>query len=344
MKTLRRHAALFAAFLLATLAPRAAAACAGCRNPNLPLTRLSNVQMIPGELRTSLALSGTALNVVHQDGCLDLTNCDEIPVQPRYIHNQNIYPGELRGIAEYALTPTWGVEAQLPFRVTKTTIRYQTLEGKPYPPPDPTVHHRNETLYGLGDPWLLGRYGTSLGGFVLTVRGGTTLPLGRTEPDPFALGDVGLRHQHIQFGTGTFDPVLAFDLSRAFGKVSFAAYGLALLTLYENSKGFQAGNRFFAGLSGGVTVREKYQSSLGLDVLNEAPERWQGVERQDGNLGRTELLLNLTLSASFDETTASLVVRVPVFRHIVQGSEDPGRLTSPIMASLILSHTFFSGG
>jgi hypothetical protein len=335
---------LLAAVLLTALAPRVAEACAGCRNPNLPITRLANVQLIPGEIRAAVALSGTAMNVVHQDGCLDLTNCDEIPKQPRYIHNQNIYPGELRAIGEYALTESWGVEAQLPFRVTKTTIRYQTLEGKPYPPPDPTVHHRNETLYGIGDPWLLGRYGKTLGGFVVTARAGTTLPLGRTEPDPFELGDLGLPHQHIQFGTGTFDPILAVDVSRAFGKLYLAAYAQAQLTLYQNSKGFRAGNRTFAGLSGGATFLEAWQGSLGVDVLNEQPEKWSGVVRQDGNLGRTELLLNLTLSRTFGETTASLVVRVPVYRHIVQGTEDPGNLTSPAMASLILSHTFLQGG
>jgi hypothetical protein len=334
---------LLAAVLLTALAPRVAEACAGCRNPNLPITRLANVQLIPGEIRAAVALSGTAMNVVHQDGCLDLTNCDEIPKQPRYLHNQNIYPGELRAIGEYSLTAHWGFEAQLPFRVTKTTIRYQTLEGKPYPPPDPTVHHRNETLYGLGDPWLLGRYSASPGGFVMTMRAGTSLPLGRTQPDPFALGDMGLPHQHIQFGTGTFDPILAFDVSRAVGKVYLAAYAQAQLTLYQNSKGYRAGNRGFLGVSGGLTFLERWQGSVGVDVLNEQPEKWQGVVRQDGNLGRTELLLNLTLSRTFGETTASLVVRVPVYRHIVQGSEDPGTLRSPAMASLLLSHTFMGG-
>jgi hypothetical protein len=83
------------------------------------------------------------------------------------------------------------------------------------------------------------------------------LPLGRTEEDPFRLGDMGLPHQHIQFGNGTFDPLLALDVSRSFGRLQAAAYGQAQLTLYANTKGFQAGSRLFAGLSAGGRVAEK---------------------------------------------------------------------------------------
>jgi hypothetical protein len=298
---------------------------------------------MPGELRLSGVLSGTGLNVVHQDGCVDVNDCDEVPVQPRYLHDQNIYPGELRAIAEYAFTSHWGVEGHLPFRVTRTTIQYKTLDGAPYTPLDPTVHHRDETLMGIGDPWLLGRFNATFAGVLMTARAGTTLPLGRTEPDPFSLGDMGLRHQHIQFGTGTFDPLLGLDLSRPVGKLQLNAYGLAQLALYQSSKGFQAGTRAFAGFSAGALVLEKLTGSLGLDVLREGPERWQGVIRQDGNLGRTELLVGVTLARPFGDTTASLVVRVPVYRHIVPGSEDPGTLTSPVSVSLVLSRTFLGG-
>jgi hypothetical protein len=187
---------------------------------------------------------------------------------------------------------------------------------------------------------LLGRFGKTVGSVIVTARAGTTLPLGRTQEDPFRLGDLGLRHQHIQFGNGTFDPLLALDLSRDFGKLQLAAYGQAQLTLYQNSKGFRAGNRAFAGVSGGMLVLEKLTGSLGLDVLHERPERWQGLVRQDGNLGRTELLVGMTLARVFGETTGALVVRVPVYRHIVPGTEDPGTLSSPASVSVVVSRTF----
>ena len=179
---------------------------------------------------------------------------------------------------------------------------------------------------------------------MVTARAGTTLPVGHTVDDPFRLGDLGIRHQHIQLGNGTFDPLLALDVLRTFGVVQAAVYAQAQLTVYENSKGFRAGDRGFAGFSIGTRVVEKLTGALGLDVLREAPERWQGVERQDGNLGRTELLAGLTLSRPFGETTVALIARVPVYRHIVAGTEDPGRLSSPLSLSLIVSRTFTPGG
>jgi hypothetical protein len=340
----RRPLAAAALLSVLALAPRAAHACAGCRNPYLPITRLANVSLLPGELRVTGALSATALNVVHEAGCTNLANCREIPLQPLYLHDQNLYPGELRGIAEYGFTEHWGVELQLPVRVTATTIAYKTPDGQPYEPLDPTVHHRNETLAGLGDVWLMGRFGFSAAGALVTARAGSTLPIGRTEEDPFRLGDLGIRHQHIQFGSGTFDPLLALDVSRTFGRAQLAAYGQAALTLYQNDKGFRAPTRFFTGVSCGARLVEKLTTTLGLDVLFEGQERWQGVVRQDGNLGRTEVLAGLILTRPFGANFVSLVVRVPVYRHIVQGSEDPGRLRSPVSATLIVSHSFGGGG
>lgn len=320
--------------------PRLAAACAGCRNPNLPITRLSTIQLAPGQVRASAVLSATTLNVIHEAGCADPANCHDLPVQPPFRHDQNIYPGELRAVGELGLSREWGIEAHLPFRVTNTTIRYTDLSGAPYQPLDPEAHHRNETLAGVSDPWLLARWGGLLAGVAVSARAGTTIPLGHTEPDPFALGAQGQRHQHIQFGNGTFDPLLVLDVTRKVGRVDVGVYGQAQLTLYENSKGFRAGNRLFTGAQVGMLAFGKMTVAFGLDVLSERPERWQGKVQQDGNLGRTELLGGVSLTRPLGSTVASLVARFPLYRHIVTGDEPQGRLSSPLMVSLVLSRTF----
>ena len=64
------------------------------------------------------------------------------------------------------------------------------------------------------------------------------------------------------------------------------------------------------------------------------------VIRQDGSLGRTEVLIGTALSQNFGDNMITLLVRVPVYRHIVQGSEALGRLSSPVIASLIVSRSF----
>ena len=121
---------------------------------------------------------------------------------------------------------------------------------------------------------------------MVTARVGTTVPLAGVEDDPFVLGAMGRRHQHIQFGNGTFDPLLAVDLSRTFGKLQLSGYGQAQITVYENRKGFQAGNRYFAGVQGGTRLFGTTTGALGLDALHDGAERWGGRIQQDGTLGR----------------------------------------------------------
>jgi len=332
--------AALAVALLALARPRTAEACAGCRNPSIPITRVANVPMSPGEIRGSAILSSTSINVVHEAGCADVSNCAEVPVQPLYLHDQDIYPTELRAVFELGLSESWGLEAQLPVRVVATRIQFATPSGAPYVPLDPDVHHRNETLAGIADPWLLGRYGTMVGGALVTLRAGLTLPIGRTEENPFALGDMGIRHQHIQFGTGTFDPVAAADMSKGFGKLQLAAYAQGQISLYQNRYGFRAPVRGYTGVQLGTRLVGKLNAAIGPDLLYEGPERWDGVIRQDGNLGRTEVLIGTAVSQNFGENMITLLVRVPVYRHIVQGSEVLGRLSSPVIASLIVSRSF----
>jgi hypothetical protein len=334
-------AVLAAAGLLVAAAPRRADACAGCRNPNLPISRLATVHLAPGEVRASALLSATTLNVVHEAGCRSPTECHEPPVQPLHLHDQDIHPGELRAILEAGLTAVWGLEAHLPLRITHTRIHYETPAGAPYQPVDAGVHHRDETLVGPGDPWLLARAAKNTGGFLLTARAGLSFPLGRTEENPFALGARGLRHQHIQFGTGTFDPVAAVDVSRTVSGVELSGYGQAQLTLYENEHGYRAGSRWSAGLQVGRRLTGSLVPAVGLDLLHEGAERWDGQIQQDGNLGRTELLGGLSLSYAAGPTLLSLWARVPLARWIVTGEgQAPGRLSSPLMVSLSATWAF----
>ncbi len=330
-----------ATFAAASLVPTGqAAACAGCRNPNMPITKLAALPLAPGEVRVSAIMAATYLHVIHEAGCADLSNCAEVPVQPTYMHNQRIYPGELRAVGEVGIVGGFGFELHVPFRIVGTTIKYTTPEGAPYVPLDPNVHHRDETLAGIGDPWLLGRWGTSLAGALLTLRGGVSLPLGRTEPNPFLLGDEGIRHEHIQFGTGTFDPIAGIDVAKTIEKIQLTGYALAQLSLYENSHGFRAGTRFLGGVQAGRRLVGSFVVGGEVDLLYEGPERWDGVIQQDGNLGRTELLVGVLMMQSFGATSVGVNARFPVWRHIVPGDEPQGSLSSPVMLSVIVSRSF----
>jgi hypothetical protein len=338
------YAALRAALALAILLhARGTEACAGCRNPSLAVTRNTEGPLPARTVRAGLSVTGTSVHVVHEAGCRDPSSCEEVPVQPSYLHDQRLYPVELRLSAEYGIDENFGVELQIPFRVIPTTIEYTTPEGAPYEPLDAGVHHRDETVTGLADPWLLARIGGSFGDFWLSARPGVSLPLGRTEENPFELGDRGLRHQHIQLGSGTFDPLLVLEASRALGDAMLQLFAQGQLPFYENEHGYRAPWRVYGGAALGTKLGFGLSGFAGLEASHEDAERWDGELRQDGNLGRTELLAAATLRYGFGSTELFAAARFPIWRKIVTGDEPPGTLSSPVIASFGVSQLFGPG-
>jgi hypothetical protein len=333
--------AVAVAFAVApTILASRAQACAGCRNPSLAVTRGSEGPLDDGAVRLGAALTGTTVHVVHEAGCRDTSSCREVPIQPTYFHDQRLYPLELRLVGEYGLSKTFGIEAQIPFRSVTSTIEYTDAAGAHYQPLDPGIHHRNETIFGVADPWLLLRIGTMVQNWWFAARPGVSIPLGRTEENPFALGDRGLRHQHIQLGSGTIDPVVIIEASRAFEAVQLQFFAQGQAALYENGNGYRAPWRVYGGGSLGRKLVSDLSGSLGLEASHEAAEKWDGEVRQDGNLGRTELLVAATLSHRLGATTLGLSARLPVWRHVVVGDEPPGTLSSPVILSLSATHVF----
>ncbi|HLL55897.1 MAG TPA: hypothetical protein VK447_20205 [Myxococcaceae bacterium] len=298
----------------------------------------------PGQLSVNLTLMATAIHLVHREDCPEIGPVCQTRDEPPQLHDQNFYIAELRPILEYGLLDGLSLELQLPVRLHRSTIQFERLDGTPFVPDYESIHHRNETLFGLADPWLSARGTWQLGDVRVTGRLGVTLPIGATVPDPFALADEGLAHQHVQFGTGTFNPVLGADASRRFGEVDLRAYGQAQLMLYENRYRYRAGNRFATGVLGTLPLGGGFRVSLSADVVNEQPERWSGVIRQEGNLGRTDVLVGASLAVPLGGYALTLGAKVPVYQHIIHvehaGDHDPGQLTYPALVTFGLQRTF----
>lgn len=324
-----------------SLAPAAVQACPGCQNPNLPLVRSGGVHLDEGALKIGVLTSTAPLWVRHDAGCADLANCDEVPVQPTYVHDQFILPVETTATADWGLHRNVGLEARIPVRLVHTTIAYETPDGAPYEPLDADVHHRDETLVGLGDPRLMLRLGAVVAdAWWVVARVGTTAPLGRTESDPFAAGDEGKRHQHIQFGSGTFDPILGLEVARGFGRLQLAGYGQVEGAVYENSHGFQAGLRSLLGLQGGWRPTPRWVLQAAVEWFHLGPDRWDGEIQQDGLLGRDELLLGFGTTFSFGGPQYIVLLRVPAYREIIQGDRtEEGDIFSPVSLTLGVQFT-----
>jgi hypothetical protein len=328
-----RWTAAVAGLALLLVAERAWA-CAACGNPSLPMQPGGSGAMAGGSGTFGVSLRGLAMQVTHPAGCADLNNCDEVPVQELHDHQVVLAPVELGLSGEWAFDDKWGVEASLPVRSVWASVSYQTPDGADYEPVDADVHHRDETVAGLADGRLMARYGRSLGGVWVAARLGTTVPLGATEEDPFSAGDVGKKHQHIQLGSGAFEPVMSLDATWGGISQQTTAYVTLQQPLYANDKGFEAGRRLLAGAQVGWKAAPDLLLSLLGEVGHEGGEQWQGVVRSDGMTGLTEVRTGAALLWRSEAVTLTAAVRVPVYRVLEASAEEPGEVIAPASLSL----------
>ncbi len=239
------------------------------------------------------------------------------------VHDQDLIVTETRFGADVGLGLGFGVSVVVPVKVVSTTIRYLDDTGREVELANPGIHHRNETRTGLGDPVLLGSYGRTVSGWRVSGRVGVTVPLGRTEDDPFALGGLGQAHQHLQMGTGTFNPIIAAEVARGYGLWRFGGYALTQQTLYENSRGYHAGDRYAGALTASRRAG-RWALRGGVEMQGETAEAWNGeVHTDEGNQGRIDVMLAGGASWSATEAlTIDLGLKLPVVTHVVGGQLD----------------------
>jgi thiol-disulfide isomerase/thioredoxin len=253
-------------------------------------------------------------------------------------HDQTIVLFENRLTAEYGLRDGWGVGLVFPYRIVDTRIRFVDPSGREVVLTAPNIHHRNETLHGVADPWLFAHVAFAAGRWTLDARLGATLPLGVTREDPFRLGDMGLPHEHLQFGTGTFNPQASVEVGRGLAGWRLSGWLLTLQALYENAHGYQAGDRYAAGVVGASPLGTKAWSfQVGAETQAETAETWGGVAHaDDGNRGRIDVLASAGASwraNAWLQLDAS--VRVPLYTHVVGG-----QLSYPLLATVGVTTTF----
>ena len=251
---------------------------------------------------------------------------DESPVER---HHTVLWLHELRLLAELGVQPGWAVQFQLPARLVQTRTVLTDLSDNPTGLTN--IHHPNGLFGSPGDVQFLVHHARKLGPLSAGVRAGLSLPFGQVNQDPYLLGDQGAPHTHLQFGTGTADPLLGLDL----GLGPVAAYAFAQLPLYEGSHGYRAGSRVAAGVTashalGAVSLR------LGSSVIHEEPERWRGlVPTEDGNLGRTDLFVSPGVTLTSGDYSFSLDLLVRAWGH-TEGAQ----LDMPVVVQLAVGKLF----
>lgn len=251
-------------------------------------------------------MSGTRNDIVHADEDTGYV----------YTHVQRLTLAEWTTTAARGVAPGLGVELAVPIRFVRDRIRYERLDGTLYVPTDPELHHRNETRVGPGDPRLMLHAATRRGEWDLALRAGASLPVGTTEPNPFAAGRNLISHQHVQFGTGTVDPLVNVTTARPLGGARLVADAHARLVLYENRHGYRAGHRFTVGSELEGPLGAGFAGRTGLQLAREEAETWNGVLETEGNLGRTDLLLALGVSRALGAAgTIGLVGQISLWNR-----------------------------
>ena len=207
-----------------------------------------------------------------------------------------------------------GLEIEMPYREVRVEAEFEGSDGERLED-FVSLHHRTETISGVGDINLLGRFRllrpVEGSGWILDALAGVSLPTGDIEPDPFELGEQGHRHQHIFFGTGTYDPLVGLEMYRPSSSVPIAGWLRLRTPVYENSFGYRSGARVSTGMGVNPSLGLKLWSFLGqLELYHEEPSRWH--DRNARNSGRTDLNANLGVFwAPSADWNLHVVVKIP---------------------------------
>lgn len=280
-----------------------------------------------------MSFAGAVLETQHVEvpfveSCTDgATDCVEGEPQT---HDQSIALGEVRLHADLGLTSWLAASVMVPLRIVRSDITYLDVDGNVLPFAS-DIHHRDETLVGLGDPWVLLRHTGAVDRWRYGLRLGVSLPFGRTEPDPYRLGELGLSHQHVQDGTGTFDPIAGLEGSLDTPPLRLHAWAIGRFALYENEHGYRAGQRVTGHLGLSSALGTSWlRARIGTEASVETPERWHGqVPEGEGNQGRLDVVLATGLTAWTGDVELFATVRTPLVTHV-----EGGQLRAPLTLEL----------
>ena len=132
------------------------------------------------------------------------------------------------------------------------------------------IHHRTEDYDGFGDLELMAGFKKRdflKEGSIMRIGMGLALPTGRTEDDPWLLGDLGKKHLHIQFGNGTIDPLInfyyGFQISE---KIGLGFYSRARLPFYHNTKSYRGAPELAFSPMVNFTMSAKLAASVGISA------------------------------------------------------------------------------
>ena len=247
---------------------------------------------------------------------------------------------------QYLLNDRWTLQANIPYAVKDQEASIEWID--PVTPEDEQailrsrdIHHRNETYAGLSDSDLFLGYkmrGLFKTGDVLFTRLGTTVPTGKTEENPWILGDAGIEHLHIQFGTGTFNPLanLRYSLPLYRGLMTTAS-ARGMFPFYENNKAYRGPVEL--SYTAGFTYRLFNWLSFSGNYLGfyQSSAAWAGERDINTGLRYSMAALGMSL-ATLDGVSVSANVMFPLTQETLYDEGDA--IEFGTLVSLTTSYSF----
>lgn len=155
-------------------------------------------------------------------------------------------------------------------------------------------------------------------GDALSIAFGASIPTGRTEEDPYRLGREGKRHLHLQFGTGTVDPLLEASYLLPLGDGSrwwLHSSATARASLYENSRGYEGPTEVSFAIGSSVRPSESWSIRAEAEAFHQGRARWNGVP--DPNTGLRSWSAAISIQLRQGRSSVETTLRLPVSQSVL---------------------------
>ncbi len=232
--------------------------------------------------------------------------------------------------AQYAVNRNWALWFRLPYEIKDQKVNLELVDPATAAEQQAmlrnmNLHHRDGTYAGLSDLMLLAAYRKPdlfVKGDSFKLAFGASLPTGATEEDPFKLGAAGQEHLHIQFGTGTLDPLLELYYNVPISEsVSLDTYATGRFPIYENSKTYRGSIEITSGLG----IRYKPTEWLSLhskfSMFYQNFAHWDGSIDENSGLISTLALIGASVRP-WERTILSLDIMYPIFQETLLDEGD----------------------
>jgi len=336
--------------LLAVAAPAVAygQACPACSNPSLQSSERLEAgidTLYRGDFRLTFNMTN---GFDYQGGHLNsagLSAAGQVIAVPLHEHVVSLDFLRMEVNMEYTFKTNWSAWLRIPYDIKMQDASIIYIDPISEAENDAIIrnrdiHHRSETYVGFSDLRLLvaRRINQFLGEKGrLDIAVGTSIPTGRTAKNPLTAGQNGYKHMHIQFGSGTFDPLIELHYATFLDRRwSLAVFTINRLPVSTNNLGYRGALETTSGLSLGYTYKPWVTLRGTVANFTQSQALWDDVK--DPNSGLVSFNGNIAMTFRHNGLLVSPGYRFPLYQKTLSPDGDTFEYGSTFL--LNISHKF----